>query len=132
MTTTATEKKKITITLSDRAPITIVADDWPVVARADWHDGQVRCQANRERFIKVREHEDGRRIVYGCYTTNWQKERGAAAGYVLERPEPLGERTGLSDRDADTIRAIRRVAGVIGDAQLADEVIADLPAEELT
>ena len=126
MTTTTEKKKKIAVTMSERAPIKLDHDLWPLIASADTHDGQVECQANREWAIKVREHEDGRRVVYG-----WVQRgnggmpigyRGASGGYLVEAGANAGE---------ETIRAIRRVAGIIGDDQLGDECIADLPAEEL-
>lgn len=126
MTTTTEKKKKIAVTMSERAPLKLDPELWPLIASADTHDGQVECQANREWAIKVREHEDGRRIVYG-----WVRRgnggmpigyRGASGGYLVEAGASAGE---------ETIRAIRRVAGIIGDDALGDECIADLPAEEL-
>jgi hypothetical protein len=124
--TTTEKKKKITVTMSERAPLKLDPELWPLIASADTHDGQVECQANREWAIKTREHEDGRRVVYG-----WVQRgnggmpigyRGASGGYLVEAGANAGE---------ETIRAIRRVAGIIGDDQLGDECIADLPAEEL-
>jgi hypothetical protein len=124
--TTTEKKKKIAVTMSERAPLKLDPELWPLIASADTHDGQVECQANREWAIKVREHEDGRRVVYG-----WVQRgnggmpigyRGASGGYLVEAGANSGE---------ETIRAIRRVAGIIGDDQLGDECIADLPAEEL-
>lgn len=123
---TTEKKKKIAVTMSERAPLKLDPDLWPLIASASTHDGQVECQANREWAIKVREHEDGRRVVYG-----WVQRgnggmpigyRGASGGYLVEAGANAGE---------ETIRAIRRVAGIIGDDQLGDECIADLPAEEL-
>jgi len=123
MTTTETaSKKKLTITMSERRPLSVVEEDWPIIARADDHDGQVECQANHVRTIRVREHEDGRRIVYGWLSAGrggvpagW---RGASGGFLV---------TG----EDETVRAIRRIGGIIGDDKLADECIADMPAEDL-
>jgi hypothetical protein len=120
-TDTTTPKKKLTIALSEARPVTIVKEDWPIISDAKNHDGEVEYQANRIWTIKVRRHADGRTIVYGDYDTHWQNERCKQAGYLIETSE--GE-------DA-VIRAIRRVAGVIGDQELADAVIARLPAVEL-
>lgn len=113
--------KQRTITLTDRAPVKIDEEAWPLIASAEWHDGQVRCQANHEYTIRVREHADGRRIVYGIYDTTWQGGQGRRAGYLLP------------DADmAATVRAIEEVSERIGDAHgVADACIADLPAEEL-
>lgn len=125
MTTTTTEKKMITITMSETAPVKLDPAAWPIIASAETHDGQVECQANTLLAVKVREHEDGRRVVYG-----WRKRgnggqhagyREAYAGYLLA--------SSGDDREAQTIRAIRRVAGVIGDEALAAECIGDLPAQ---
>lgn len=136
MTTTTTETKKtINITMSDRPPVRIVEEDWPIIAEADDHDGQVRVQANTEWRIRVREHADGRRLVYGSVQAgNGGKPagwRGAAAGYLIDcRSIDTDKR--LDAESEQTVRAIRRVAGVIGRADLADECIADLPAEDLS
>jgi hypothetical protein len=113
-----TESKKIIITLSERAPVSVLTADWPIIAKSDWHDGKVECQANRRAEIRVREHADGRRIVYGWLTTQWQGERDQYAGFLL-------------DKGDDAVRAIRRVAGAIGRHEVADECIADLPAEAI-
>lgn len=128
MTTT----KKITIAMSERAPLKIDPEIWPLIASAKAHDGQVECQANRVRVINVREHADGRRIVYGYLArgnggmpAGW---RGAQGGFLIS----ADDRAAYSEAyEIETIRAIRRVAGIIDDDQLGDECIADLPAEEL-
>lgn len=141
-TTAKPELKRIKIALSDRPPVTIVADIWPVVAHDSWHDGEVECQANRRRYLKVREHADGRRIVYGGFTSQWRNERDTFAGYLIPAPQrnalggPVemnssGQSVGLARQADETIRAIRRVAGAIGDDELASSVIADLPAEDI-
>jgi hypothetical protein len=118
----------IDIALSDRRPVKIALADWPTIAKASWHsDAAHHSQANYIRVIRVREHADGRRIVHG-----WHDEgpggapagfRDTRAGYLIA-PGP--------NRDAETIRAIRRVAGAIGDDALGDAVIAALPAEVLS
>lgn len=143
--TTTTLKKTIKITMSDRAPLQIVAEDWPVVASADWFSGQHECQANEEAFVRVREHADGRRIV----SSNIDRGpggmpvgyRGKAAGYLVEAPprDANGAYIRMTSDGVEqisryqdaTIRAIRRAAGVIDMPELGDECIADLPAEEI-
>jgi hypothetical protein len=136
MTTT----DKIKITMSERRPLTIVKAEWLVIARADRHDGRVEVQANHEWAIRVREHRDGRRIVYG-----WLREgnggvhagwRGAEGGFLVPPGDALrdaddGPLSHVPDDDG-TVRAIRRVGGIIGDDRMADECIADLPGEELS
>lgn len=124
--------KKIKIVLSERAPVTITEKDWPVIAKADAFGNAsggpalVQAQANQEWFIKVREHRDGRRLVYGVnlrgnggMPLGW---KGSSGGFLLS-----GER----DMQAATVRAIRRVAGIINNDYLADETIAELPPEEI-
>ncbi len=136
-TTTTTEvatseskkkRKTVTISLSERRPVKIDCADWPVIARVDAHDGKVECQANSVWGICVREHADGRRIVYG-----WRERgnggmpigwRGSEGGFLIE---PKGK---APDED-ETVRAIRRVAGIVGDDGLGDECISSLPEEEI-
>ena len=110
--------KTRTITLTDRAPVKIVESDWPVIASAKDHDGQVECQANESWSIRVRQHADGRALVYAVYDTSWQGRSGARGGELLER-------------GADLAAAIRRVGERCQCEQIVDECIADLPAEEL-
>ena len=120
-----TEIKKIKITLSERRPLTIVESEWPVIATAFRHDGAVESQANHEWMISVREHADGRRLVYGWLQAGnggvhagW---RGAEGGFLVSPDDGPDEQ--------ETVRAIRRVAGIVGDDALGNECIGDLPAE---
>lgn len=124
-TTTTSKAKTRTITLTDRPPVTIREDQWPVIATAKWWDNTYECQANRTASVRVREHEDGRRIVYGVYGSNWQGERDKKAGMLIDYVV-----YGQADTDA-TIQAIHEVTELIGYPALAAECIADLPAEAL-
>lgn len=126
-----------TITLSRRQPVKVNEDDWPVIASAsdkEW-DNQYECQANRisKWYVGVRQHEDGRAIVYATYSysTNWQGARDYSARH--------GQ---LLAADADICAAIREVCGDMAAsehngedasrwAQLADDCQADMPAEAL-
>jgi hypothetical protein len=128
---------KLKITMSERRPLTIVKADWPLIARADRHDGAVECQANHEWRIAVREHADGRRLVYGWLTRgnggvpiHWRGSEGGFLVSPIPGPDVEGTHVGVPD-DEETVRAIRRVGGIIDDDKLADECIADLPAEEV-
>lgn len=128
------DSKTRTITLTDRPPVKIREDDWPRIAKGAYsrHDSEYESQANRQWRVNlcVRQHADGRAIVYGVYdyTTRWQWERGfaARAGVLLEP-------------DADLVAAIRGVGETITEAsgsydyvsEAVRECIADLPAEEL-
>ncbi len=120
----STTTQKIEIALSDRAPVKIDPDKWPVIAFAETWNGEHKFQANYVRWIKVREHADGRRLVYGMLDSGnggvpngW---RGASGGYLID-----------ADQEAGTVRAIRRVAGLIEDPKLGDECLAALPAQEI-
>ena len=118
---TSTTKTR-TITLTDRPPVTIREDDWPIIAAAKWWDNTHECQANRTASLRVREHVDGRRIVYGVLDSRFQHERGARAGRLVNPPTDFLE---------GTINAIHDVAELIGHPELAAECIADLPAVEI-
>jgi hypothetical protein len=122
MTTT----DKLTITMSERRPLSIAKADWPIIARADWHDGKIEFEANNIRVIRVREHADGRRIVYGYQCAGHGDQlagtRNPEGGFLIDAGD---------EAEAETIRAIRRIGGIIDDDALANECIADLPAEEL-
>lgn len=135
---------KKTITMTDRAPVTIDEAAWPCIAKASWHSGEHRSQANEEAWMRVREHADGRRIVYGKRDAGNGGMpvgyRGRSAGFLVDnvRDESRGRQLVEGGPveymwpDADeTIRAIRRVAGLIDMGELGNELIADLPAEEL-
>ena len=129
-----------TVSLTNRPPVTISDDNWPLIATASDKDyeGQVECQSFRTSkwFIGVRQHEDGRAIVYATYSysTAWQSERSLSAkrGVLL----PIG-----TDDDA-ICSAIRDVCGDIAGAEasgsdadrwteLSAECQANMPAEVL-
>ncbi len=132
MTTETTAPKTRTITLTDRAPVKIREEDWPLIASAkDW-DNQHECQANRRWDLRVRQNrKDGRTLVYGTYDTQWQNERDAAAGELLTPPSDA-----VISEDAwyvwdEIAAAIKRVAANCGCERIADTCIADLPAQEI-
>ena len=123
--------KKITIALSDRRPITIVADEWPQVAYGEDYSGQRDVQAFDGAQIQVRQHKDGRAIVYG-YAGDWDggarpERRNVTAGFLCAWPAGL-------------VRAVRRVQGILAGCAhagayaegAAERCIADLPAEEIS
>jgi len=130
MTTTTEEKKKITITMSERRPITIVVDEWPQIAYGEDYSGQYDFQAFDGAWIRVRQHDDGRAIVYG-YAGDWNgggrpERRNVSAGFLL-------------DKGDDLARAVRRVEGILAGCSMAgdyaegaaERCIGDLPAEEI-
>jgi len=136
---TAEKSKTRTITLTARPPVKIREDEWPVIAHGKYHhhDNQYEFQANRlwKMDVRVRQHADGRAIVYGVYDydTAFRTERGflAKAGLVV-------------DQGADLVDAIRTVGETLADAASEAEhdfgadisaavrdCIAELPAQEL-
>lgn len=135
------ETKQMTITLTNRAPVRISVDAWPIIARGDynWHDGQVECQANRkvDALLIVRRHANGRHLVHGSYSygSNFQHEADVTvrAGHLLDVGESvesaitrvtseLVEQATDLGRGSDAAKNIRAMRA---------ECIADLPAEEL-
>lgn len=129
--------KQRTITLTDRPPVRIREDQWPVIATgsySDW-DNQYEFQANRKWNIdiKVRQHQDGRVIVYSVYDydTRFATEKSEAhrVGALLAPDDDLpaaikrtAEQMIVRVTDDNMHRHIRAVA---------DECIADLPAQEI-
>lgn len=132
-----TEKKMLTIAMSERRPLRIDKEEWPIIAEADWWNGEHESQANYVRRIKVREHDDGRRIVYGFYGAGQGGApigfRGSAGGFLIDWPVPVQQRDPQvrESFEAETIRAIRRVGGIISDDGLASACIADMPEESI-
>jgi hypothetical protein len=142
----ANENPKLTITLTGRPPVKITKDEWPVVASAEenWHDGREHeSQSNRRRKYRliVRQHKDGRTIVYATYSfsSNWQGESGrdVRGGELLTVTGADADHVG--DTDA-IIAAIQRVGAEIESRmdndpgvfpRLVHECIADLPAVEI-
>lgn len=138
MSNDTTEAKRRTITLTDRAPVRILETDWPVIAHGSyaWHDNQHRSQANRTKDIniRVRQHDDGRAIVYGVYdySTSWQGASGLEvkagvmcafgadlAGAVREVGEQLIGR--LTEHGSEDVAHVHdAVAECIGDLPAVD------------
>lgn len=158
MSTDTTAPKTRTITLTDRPPVKIHEDQWPVIAMGSAYDddsSQPGNSPNREwtRQIRVRRHEDGRVIVYGVYEyeTALQGEDGAAAkrGMILPATAPHDPADpSRSASDEAIISAIRAVGADLAEAEsdaainashkdsrqwrvAVQACIADLPAEEL-
>ncbi len=145
-TTEPTPKKMITVQMSETAPVKVDPDQWPIIVREDDCDSAIECQANQVWAIRIREHSDGRRLVYGWGDAGpggtRQGFRPSHAGYLIsveaEIPghgSPSDMRRGFAARDRAigdaTVRAIRRVAGAIDAEQLVDACVASLPAQEI-
>lgn len=130
---------KRTIRLTNQPPVTVADVNWPVLASArdKDHDGQVECQANRRRCwgVTVRQHADGRTLVYATYSysSQWGHERDldAYAGELLDHPSSEM----ICGRIQAVCHAIAQATHQGDDAvrwsELAAACIADMPAEEL-
>ena len=127
---------RLTVTLTGRPPVNVVKAEWPILASGETSDhdgGEHESEANRKTRwrLLVRQHADGRCIVYGIHTheTAWQHERG--------RTVRGGLLTEVGGADI-IVAAIQQTAADmeerVGDgvfARLAHECIGDLPAVEL-
>lgn len=126
-----------TITLTNRPPVKIDEDTWGLiaVATAKDYDNQYEFQANRTSkwHIGVRQHDDGRAIVYASYnhTSAFQSESdySCRAGVLLDSSDDLPAAIN------EVAREIASQEHASSDAEkwptLARNCIADLPAEEL-
>ena len=134
---TPTELKRRTITLTNQAPVKITDDHWPLIAGGSWKDwdNQYECQANRtwKIDIHVRQHADGRAIVYGVYhyTTCFQGDSGESyrVGSLLAAPADL--LAGIHDTAHQMVDRVQDSTLHHHIRTVADECIADLPAQEI-
>jgi hypothetical protein len=117
---------KTKITLGGRAPVIIVNAEWPKIASASEFDSIYEANAHTVWNITVREHADGRRIVYG---TALAGPNGAHLGFKEFRTGTILHKVGSIDHD--TISAIVSCATLIGAQKLSQACIASLPAVEL-
>ena len=126
MSTTEPTKRR-TITLTDRPPVTITEAAWPEIASAsgdNYGGNEVISKEQADTWqIRVRQHADGRTIVYGTYREGWSSKHSGptAAGELLSAPY------------VNTIVAsIRTVAETLDlPARTVAACIAGLPPEEL-
>lgn len=115
-----------TITLTDAPPVTIVEAEWPIVAVGS-ADGTPDERSARTRSIRVRQHADGRAIVFGVFRCDTRWIDGAC--HVTRHGVVLAS-------GADIVAAIRVVGAMLaeGDADIRhwraaiQACIADLPA----
>jgi hypothetical protein len=129
------ETRHLTITLTGRAPVRVLKADWPILASATGDScagndcgryqqalGQGECDRYR---LTVRQHEDGRAVVYGVLDAAIVEWHAPAGGEDHRGGE-------LLDAGADLAAAIRRVGE---SCHLPDPLIrdcaADLPAVEI-
>lgn len=136
---TGTQRKQRTITLTGRSPVTINEDEWPVIAGSGWGDNDrpdYEPEANRraDATLRVRQHTDGRTLVYGTYRyrTNFQGEDDvrAAAGVLLDAEGDIPAAVASTMNTLCTYNSLPREWQPDW-RLLADECVADLPAETL-
>lgn len=136
------QKNMVLIPLTDRRPVAVSNDEWPVIAAAGdcrW-DNRYKSQANRiwNYDLRVRQHADGRAIVYGQYdySSTVENDRGVQI--------TGGE---LVKTGGDIVAAVMRVGRSLMDEvpsgdrhhdgseifqALVRECIAKLPPEEIS
>lgn len=122
------------ITLTDQGPIVILEGQWPIVARST--DGDTEEQWG----IFVRQHADGRRLVYGFRKpdrtrTDTDPLETIRAGWLVPSlgwDHEAGATLRGNPDNTGTVAAIRRVAAAIRDSALGESVTDDLPPQPLT
>lgn len=118
---------RITVTLTGRRPVRINKAEWPRIVHARTWSGQHECQANTFARIAVRQHADGRAMVYGI------RESGPGGWPIGATGWAGGE---IVEPGGDVAAAIMRLDGLDGgycaiDADaLQRQAIAALPPEE--
>lgn len=122
-----TKMSKLTITLTNSAPVSIEKEEWPVLASAKHRPGAMRNGTpvpdyeTDEFRLTVRQHADGRTIVYGVVdgATVWTGTDSRRGGVLL-------------DTGANIVGAIRDVGAELEvPDRVTRECIADLPAVEI-
>lgn len=113
--------KTRTITLTDRAPVRIKEDDWPLVAEYSLTDNdRIPDQSNTDWSLRYRRHKDGRGIVYGVCNSNDERKLSCRAGELLAPGAEIGIAAALVS-DAIGFEGVQLVRGFL----------AALPAELL-
>jgi hypothetical protein len=115
--TTEKAKPRLTIALSERRPITIDPDEWPVIAEASLDYD--KCDL----YVRVRQHADGRVIVYSGAVHAPGHGPSVYGGFFIDEAVDMV--------DVQLPSVIRRAAGIIECPRLGSECIANLPAEEV-
>ena len=105
----------LTITMTDRAPIKIDRDLWPIIAGA--REGSPHTEHYWRLF--ARRHNDGRSIVYGIYTSGDVEDPDRRGGVLLNQ----------GDNIAAAIRSVGEHLEF--EEHLIEQCIADLPAETI-
>lgn len=103
MTLTAVKEERLTVTLSNHPPVLIKEDDWPVLSHGSFKiDNRDRMRGSGYAYdinIYVRQHDDGRSLVYAIYSSS---------DFAVPRAEYRAGR--LLQKDEDIKSTIRWVA----------------------
>lgn len=126
--------KTRTITMTDQPPVRIHEDEWPeiAVARDSSYTGtpmgakQARDRGECDQYtLRVRQHSDGRAIVYAVLSAAPAAWGQPAGGVSRRTGELLDDATRIPE-------AVRRVGEDCGlPEQVIRECVADMPAVEL-
>ncbi len=109
--------KEQTIHLTGRPAVRIQEDDWPVIARAIWHDAETPALSTDRAWVRVRRHVDGSTIVYGLRAEGSFEQK---VGFLIDFEDAELE---------DVTEAIQKTCSLVGiDPQL---VFDDMPPEPL-
>lgn len=121
-----TPAKRKTIVLTGRAPVSIETKEWPCIVEVWDHDGTSLEDAHTVYTITIRQHQDGRRLVYGS------SKAGMGGQSPDYRPRLWGTLIAPSSSTThQTVTAIFDCAEYIRHLELAERAVQSLPAEEL-
>jgi hypothetical protein len=118
--------KRKTIILTGRSPVSIDPKEWPIILEVWDHDGTFLTDANTVYAITVRQHDDGRRVVFGS------RKKGPGGQTPEFRPIHWGKILQPNEHlTHQTIVAIVDCAEAIGYSPLGEIAIQNMPVEEL-
>ena len=131
---------KRTITLTGKPPVRLEDDNWPLLASASdkAFEGEYEFQSFRKAnwFVGVRQHDDGRTIVYAIYNyetaycgeRNYSAKRGVL---IAEKPDDDEICVTIANICEDIATCEHRDGDESRWDTLRDECIANLPAVDL-
>jgi hypothetical protein len=121
------------ITDLDRALFDCTDDVWPVIADAKGDNGGTDVPVTAFWRVVVRQHADGRRIVYSYQRSvdegpvltrnNVEGFREVRCGFLIDTKPPMTKR----DLEDETVRAVRYALKTIDKDWFAGECIGRLP-----